>query len=127
MAPMSGFRSQVEGDGSAQAARSVRVGSAKLTRYPPGLVQAGHAHDAAHASVLLVGAFREEDRHGSHRPLPGALGSRPRGHRHEVVFGPGGAIVLTLPGAPSSDPARWSPPADAAAVRRLIARALDAA
>ncbi len=104
---------------------------ARLRRYPPGLHQPAHAHDAAHLSLVVAGAFEETGPGGEALALPGQTGLRPDGLSHSVRFGPAGAVVLTFTppargdGLPAiADPA-WSPRLSGRQLRRLTPLLLD--
>lgn len=104
---------------------------ARLKRYAPGLRQAAHAHDAAHLSLVLAGAFEETDGRGSETADAGRAGLRPEGLRHAVRFGDTGALVLTFTPPndaegrpPVADPA-WSPVLPRDHLRRLTPLLLE--
>lgn len=72
------------------AARAVRV-----TRYPSGLRQSAHTHEAPHLSLVLAGGFFEQTGRREISFHAARLAVRPAGLRHAGAFGPQGALILT--------------------------------
>lgn len=83
----------------------------KLTRYPPGLRQRAHSHDAPHLSLMLAGGFEEETARTEVTFCAGRLALRPEGMRHAGTFSRNGALILSCAfpahGAAIGAP-RWS-------------------
>lgn len=64
--------------------------------YAPGAQMASHRHDLAHFSVVLTGNQREASR-GKEWETGGMwMGFKPRNFRHENLFGPNGALLLSI-------------------------------
>ena len=104
--------------------------SARVRRYPPGLTQAGHAHDEAHLSLMLAGEHEEETGRAPRRMSGGQLALRPQGFAHAVTFGADGALILTLPlhqgdALPGVAEPRWSPTLSRRRLRSLIPLLLE--
>jgi AraC family transcriptional regulator len=70
--------------------------TARLSFYPPRLQQAWHVHGAAHLSILLTGSIRERGGRQEYEGYSGCLHLRPPEARHQVEFGPQGALVLAV-------------------------------
>lgn len=104
---------------------------ARLRRYPPGLHQPAHAHEAAHLSLVVAGGFEEAGPRGEVAARAGQTGLRPEGLRHSVRFGPAGAVVLTFvppaddDGRPAIDDPAWSPRLPRGHLRRLTPLMLE--
>ncbi|WP_269714159.1 helix-turn-helix domain-containing protein [Caulobacter sp. NIBR2454] len=69
---------------------------ARLTWYPPGLVQRAHEHEKAQVSFLLLGGFRETERRQEMDPAGRVMTARPAGASHAVEYGPQGALLLSF-------------------------------
>jgi AraC family transcriptional regulator len=69
---------------------------ARLSFYPPGLRQAPHHHEQAHVSIVIAGAIRERTTNRDETGFASALTLRPHETRHEVEFGPHGALILAV-------------------------------
>lgn len=69
---------------------------ARLTRYPPGLVQSKHEHGHAHLSFLLVGSFAEQGDTGEATPIGARHSFKPVGASHAVDYGRYGALILSV-------------------------------
>lgn len=69
---------------------------ARLSFYPPGLRQAAHVHEKAHISVIVAGGIRENSGRRDEEAFSSAFHVRPAGARHEVTFGPHGALILAI-------------------------------
>lgn len=69
---------------------------ARLTWYPPALVQPAHEHEKAQVSFLLLGGFREIEGRREMEPAGPTLIARAAGASHAVEYGPGGALLLSL-------------------------------
>lgn len=69
---------------------------ARLSFYPPGLRQAAHRHDQAHISIIIAGTIRERSAGRDEIGFASALTLRPHEIRHEVEFGPQGALILAV-------------------------------
>jgi AraC family transcriptional regulator len=67
--------------------------------YPPGMRQAGHAHDVTTISIVLAGGLRERAGRREHHSRPLSIVIKPIGTEHADDFGPQGARLLriTLP------------------------------
>src|SRR3954467_12196049 len=89
--------------------------SATLTYYPPGIVQASHAHDFTQISFLLAGASQEVIERREFDLEAGAVGCKPAGSAHADRFGPQGALIFAV--AMREVPDRLDP--DIAAWHRL--------
>lgn len=69
---------------------------ARLSFYPPGLRQDAHYHAQAHISIVIAGAIRERSAGRDEFGCTSALTLRPHEIRHEVEFGPQGALILSV-------------------------------
>jgi AraC family transcriptional regulator len=69
---------------------------ARLSFYPPGLRQLSHYHEQAHVSIIVAGAIRERRAGREETGFASSLMLRPHEIRHEVQFGPQGALVLVV-------------------------------
>lgn len=69
---------------------------ARLSFYPPGLRQPAHRHDQAHISIVIAGTIRERSAGRDQIGFASALTLRPHEIRHEVDFGPQGALILAV-------------------------------
>jgi hypothetical protein len=70
--------------------------SARLWFYPPRLRQAAHSHERAHVSILIGGSIREVCGGRDEIGVGSQLRLRPYEIRHEVEFGPEGALILAV-------------------------------
>ena len=70
--------------------------SARLWFYPPRLRQAAHSHERAHVSILIGGSIREACGGRDEIGVGSQLRLRPYEIRHEVEFGPEGALILAV-------------------------------
>jgi len=69
---------------------------ARLSFYPPGLRQPVHLHERAHVSIIVAGAIHERRAGREETGFASSLMLRPHEIRHEVQFGPQGALVLAV-------------------------------
>jgi AraC family transcriptional regulator len=69
---------------------------ARLSFYPPGLQQPVHLHEQAHVSIIVAGAIHERSAGREATGYASSLMLRPHEIRHEVQFGPQGALVLVV-------------------------------
>jgi hypothetical protein len=69
---------------------------ARLWFYPPLLRQAAHSHQAAHVSILVGGSIRELCAGRDEIGCGSQLRLRPYEARHQVEFGPQGALILAV-------------------------------
>jgi AraC family transcriptional regulator len=69
---------------------------AGLAYYPPGLVHGWHRHRAPHVSAVIAGSFRECTPAADRVVCQGSVGFRADAARHSVVFGPAGALILSV-------------------------------
>jgi AraC family transcriptional regulator len=104
--------------------------SLTLSFYPPMLRQAAHSHDAPSVALLLSG--RIEEQAGGREALveAGSTGIKPEGLRHSNVYGPEGAILLTLTLRDQllwtrADAKRWGWGRTPVEMQTLIAAAFD--
>lgn len=98
-----------------------------LTWYPAGLTMPAHAHEADQHSLILAGAVVEETGSRKTEITAGAAGFKAAGLSHGDVYGPHGALILSLNRphrARPSAPWLWRR-ADAGQVRRLAALTLQ--
>jgi AraC family transcriptional regulator len=70
--------------------------SLTLSFYPPLLRQAPHSHEAPSVTMLLSGRIEEQAGVRAVAVEAGSTGIKPDGLRHSNVYGPEGAILLTL-------------------------------
>lgn len=87
--------------------------SARLTYYPPNMVQPRHAHAAAQFSFLLAGELSERIGRRETEVLHRAAAAKMCGTEHAVEFGPHGATILSFDLADDRDfsaiePAQWN-------------------
>ena len=64
--------------------------------YPPRARMARHAHELAHISVVLAGAYSERYGQRSRQAEPAIVVVHPPGEDHSVAFGSAGARVFSL-------------------------------
>ena len=69
---------------------------ARLSFYPPGLRQPAHSHDRAHVSIIIGGSIREVSAGHDEIGYALQLRLRPCETRHQVEFGPQGALILAV-------------------------------
>jgi AraC-like DNA-binding protein len=69
---------------------------ARLSFYPPGLRQAAHSHERAHVSIIVAGSIREVSAGRDEIGSALQLNLRPYESRHQVAFGPHGALILAV-------------------------------
>lgn len=69
---------------------------ARLSFYPPRLRQPEHSHERAHISIIVAGAIRERIAGRDEVGFASSLTLRPQEIRHEVEFGPLGALILAV-------------------------------
>src|SRR5438128_6868402 len=67
----------------------------RLYAYRPEIRQQAHSHRDPHISVILAGSVREEGNGQEFLARSGMFGLRPSGFRHQVRFGPKGALILS--------------------------------
>jgi AraC family transcriptional regulator len=70
--------------------------SLTLSFYPPMLRQAAHSHDTPSIAMLLSGRIEEQAGARAAVVEAGSTGFKPDGVRHSNLYGPEGAILLTL-------------------------------
>jgi AraC family transcriptional regulator len=70
--------------------------SLTLSFYPPMLRQAAHSHAAPSIAMLLSGRIEEQAGAEAAVVEAGSTGIKPDGLRHSNLYGPEGAILLTL-------------------------------
>jgi AraC family transcriptional regulator len=68
----------------------------ELAHIPPGFRLTSHGHEHLHLCAVLDGAFRERERGGDELCASGAMRLSPAGARHDLTFGPEGAICLLV-------------------------------
>jgi AraC-like DNA-binding protein len=69
---------------------------ARLCFYPPRLRQAAHSHRDAHVSIIVGGSIRELCAGRDEIGFGSQLRLRPYEARHQVEFGPQGALILAV-------------------------------
>lgn len=69
---------------------------ARLSFYPPGLRQPAHSHERAHVSIMVAGSIREVSAGRDEIGSALQLNLRPCETRHQVEFGPQGALILEV-------------------------------
>jgi AraC family transcriptional regulator len=104
--------------------------SLTLSFYPPMLRQAPHCHDAPSVALLLSGRIEEQAGARAAVVEAGSTGIKPEGLRHSNVYGPEGAILLTLTLRDQSlwagtDANRWRWGRTPVEMQALIAAAFD--
>jgi AraC family transcriptional regulator len=104
--------------------------SLTLSFYPPMLRQAAHSHEAPSVAMLLSGRIEEQAGARAAIVEAGSTGIKPEGLRHSNVYGPEGAILLTLTLRDQnlwtgSDANGWGWGRTPVAMRALIAAAFD--
>jgi AraC family transcriptional regulator len=67
----------------------------RLSAYRPEIHQRVHSHHEPHISVILAGSVREEGNGREFLACSGMFALRPSGFRHQVRFGPDGALILS--------------------------------
>lgn len=73
-----------------------RLNEFQLAYYPPSFRQDAHGHDVPHVSLVVAGSFVETTEAGSQTVWQGRAGFRADGARHEVDYGPAGALILSF-------------------------------
>ena len=69
---------------------------ARLWFYPPRLRQAAHCHEYAHVSIIVGGSIREVCAGRDEIGFGSQLRVRPYQIKHQVEFGPQGALILAV-------------------------------
>lgn len=69
----------------------------QLRAYRPDLVQRPHGHGPAHLSLVIGGSLREEESGSEQLARRGMFALRPPGFAHQVRFGAGGALIVSMP------------------------------
>src|SRR5688572_4984156 len=88
---------RMAGDGSLMGElRGVGGARALMVYYPPGLSHRTHSHREPHASIVIAASFRETTPAGDRTICHGSVGFRADEARHSVIFGPAGALILTV-------------------------------
>lgn len=96
----------------------------RLAYYPPAFRMPAHAHDHDQSSIVLAGDFVESTNSRSAELRPGATGFKAAGLHHEDVYGPQGALILsvnTRAGRSTPSRWRWRLTAESARTRQLAA------